>query len=60
MKLRAKVKIVHKIAEHTVDCDDIEKMKVDLLETARKFPETLNFRRPKEDEKIVIEIEQVG
>jgi len=60
-KLRAAFYRVSEVAEIPVDgTEDKETVRKRMQEIAEKFPGKLDFRKPKSNEKIVIQIERVG
>ena len=60
-KLRAAFYRVSEVAEISVDgTEDMETVRKRMQEIAEKFPGKLDFKKPKKDEKIIVQIEQVG
>jgi hypothetical protein len=61
MRLKAKIYRVSEVAEIPIDgTDDMESVRKNVLETAAKFPGKLDFKKPEKNEKIIVQIEQVG
>ena len=54
--MRVNVIRVAEIAGLTVDSDNINRAKADIMETAKKFPDRLNWQKPKKGEDIIIQI----
>jgi hypothetical protein len=60
MRLKAKIYRISEVATMTVDSRNLDTVKDDIKSTAEKFPEKLNFVKPKKDESFIVQVEQVG
>jgi len=60
MKLQVKVIKVSEVAMLTIDSDEPDQVRVNILETAKKFPKTLDFQKPEKDDELIVQIDQIG